>query len=820
MESLFRDLRFGARLLWKDKGFTMTALLTLALCIGANTTVFTVVNSVLLRPLPVPESDRILLLHNSYPKAGVVRAVTSAADYYDRLRELTVFEEQALYQLYQGVAAGERGSVEQLLATGVTPSLFRLLRARPLLGRTFTEEEGEIGAEKKVVLSYALWQRRGADPQIVGKDLRLGGEPYNVVGVMPKGFFFLEPGVMLWRPLAFTPQQKAEHHSNNWEMIARLKPGATREQAQAQVDTLNAANLERFPEMKTILINAGFHTVVVGLQEEVVREIKDTLFLLWGGALFVLLIGAVNVANLTLARSGARFRELATRLALGATRRHVARQLFAESVLLTVSAAVLGLLLGYTGVRALSGLGLDSLPRHGEIALDGGVVAFILLMSLLVGLGVGAIPVAHALHADPSAILHGEGRTGSRGRAARVWRKGLVAAQLAFALVLLMGAGLLFASFRQVMAVKPGFDPTRLVTGFLSLPRARYDQTQQRSFATQALERIRALPGVGAAGAVDVLPFSGNNSDSVILAEGYQMTPGESLVSPNQAVVTPGYFEAMRIPLVEGRFFDERDQPDAPPAVIVDERLARRFWPGKSPIGQRMWKPKSAEALAHPDTTNTERYTVMGVVGSVKLRALVDTDERVGAYYFPFAQLPDSYFGLVVRASGEPTRLTAAIRGVVTALDPELPFNDVRTMDERIQGTLVSRRTPVLLSVGFGLIALLLATVGLYGVLAYLVSQRIQEIGIRMALGSTASGIFRLVARESLAILGGGFALGLLGALLLAHSMRAMLYEVKPLDPVLLASVCAVLGLVAMIASTLPAWRATRVNPVVALRQD
>ena len=821
MESLFRDLRYGARLLWKDKGFTLTALLTLALCIGANTTVFTVVNSVLLRPLPVAESDRILLLYNSYPKAGVVRAVTSAGDYYDRLRELTVFEEQALYQLYQGVAVGERGSVEQLLATGATPSLFHLLRARPLLGRTFTEEEGEVGAEKKVVLSYALWQRQGADPKIVGKDLRLGGEPYAVVGVMPRDFFFLEPAVMLWRPLAFTPEQKTVHHSNAWEMVARLKPGATRQQAQAQVDTLNAANLERFPEMKTILINAGFHTRVVGLQEEVVRDVKDTLFLLWGGAFFVLLIGAVNVANLTLARSGARFRELATRLALGATRRHVACQLLAESVLLTVSAAFLGLLLGWAGVRALSGLGLDSVPRHSEIALDGGVVAFILLMSLLVGLGVGIMPVAHALHADPSAVLHGEGRTGSRGRTARVWRKGLVAAQLGFALVLLMGAGLLLASFRQVLAVRPGFDPSRLVTGSLSLPQTRYrEAAAQRSFTSQALERIRALPGVAAAGAVDSLPFSGVHSDSVILAEGYQMRPGESLVSPSQAVVTPRYFEAMRIPLIEGRFFDEHDGADAPPAVIVDERLARRFWPDKSPIGQRIWRPKSAEALAHPDATNTERFTVMGVVGSVKVRALVDLDERVGAYYFPFAQSPGSYLNLVVRASGEPARLTAAIRSAITDLDPELPFHDVRTMDERIQGTLVSRRTPVLLSVGFGLIALLLATVGLYGVLAYLVSQRTQEIGIRMALGSPASGIFRLVARESLAILGGGFALGLLGALLLAHSIRSLLYEVKPLDPALLASACAALGLVAIAASTVPAWRATRVNPVVALRQE
>jgi predicted permease len=818
MESLLRDLRYGARLLWKDKGFTLTALATLALCIGANTAVFTVVNSVLLQPLPAPESDRILLLHNSYPKAGVARAITSAGDYYDRLRELTVFEEQALYQLYRGVAVGERGSVEQLLATWVTPSFFRLLRAKPLLGRTFTEDEGELGGERKVVLSYGLWQRQGADPNIVGKDLRLAGEPHTVVGVMPRDFFFLEPAIALWRPLAFTAEQKVEHHSNNWEMIARLKPGATREQAQAQVDALNAANLDRFPEMKTILINAGFHTRVIGLKEEVVRDISGTLFLLWGGALFVLLIGAVNVANLTLARSGARLRELATRLALGATRRHVARQLFAESVLLTMSAAALGLLLGYAGIRALSALGLDGVPRQNEIAVGGAVVVFILVMSLFVGVGVGAIPVVHALHADPSAVLRGEGRTGSRGRTARIWRKGLVAAQLAFALVLLMGAGLLFASFRQVMAVKPGFDATRLVTGSVLLPRSRYPEAaEQRSFTARALEQIRVLSGVTAAGATDTLPFSGANSDSVIMAEGYAMQPGESLISPNQASVTPGYFEAMRIPLIEGRFFEERDRDDAPRVIIVDERLGRRFWPNRSPIGQRMWRPKSAEALAHPDASNTEWFDV---VGSVKLRALVDTDERVGAYYFPYAQSPGSYFSLVVRATGEPLQLTGAIRTAITRLDPELPFHDVRTMDQRIESSLASRRSPVLLSVGFGAVALLLAAVGLYGVLAYLVSQRTQEIGIRMALGSTASGIFKLMARESFAILGAGFALGMGGALLLAHSIRSMLFEVKAVDPILLASVCGILGVVAITASTLPAWRATRVNPVVALRQE
>lgn len=820
MESLFRDLGFGARLLRKDKGFTLTALATLALCIGANTTVFTVVSSVLLQPLPVADSERILLLYNSYPKAGVVRAVSSAADYYDRKPELAAFEELALYQLYQGVAVGERGSVEQLQAGRVTPSFFRLLRAKPLLGRTFTEEEGELGSERKVVLSYGLWQRLGANPNVVGTDLRLAGEPYSVVGVMPKDFFFLEPAITLWRPTAFTEEQKTQRHSNSWEMIGRLKPGATRQQVQAQVDALNASLLERSPEMKSILVNAGYHTRVVGLKEEVVRDIGRTLYLLWGGALFVLLIGAVNVANLSLARSGARLRELATRLALGATRRHVARQLFAESVLLTVVAAVLGLLLGYAGVRALPALGLDGMPRQSEIAFGAPVVAFILGLSLVIGIAVGAIPVVHALHADPSAVLRGEGRTGSRGKGGRIWRKGLVAAQLAFALVLLMGAGLLLASFRQVMAVKPGFDPTRLVTGSLSLPRSRYaGDDEQRAFAARVLEGVRALPGVAAAGTTNILPFSGANSDSVIIAEGYVMQPGESLVSPNQATVSPGYFETMRIPLIEGRYFQERDTAEAARVVIVDERLAKRFWPNRSPLGQRMWQPKTPEALANPTADNTDRFEVVGVVGSVKVRALVDSDERVGAYYFPSTQSPTSFLSLVVRTSADPLSLVPAIRAAITALDPDLPLSGVRTMDESIDKSLASRRTPVLLSVAFGAVALLLAAVGLYGVLAYLVSQRTQEIGIRMALGSTASDIFNLVARESIVVLACGLAVGVAGSLALAQAIRGMLFEVKPLDPVLFASTCGVLAVVAIFACALPAWRATRVSPTVALRQ-
>src|SRR5262245_61686474 len=422
MEFLLRDVRFGARQLIKDKGFTATALATLALCIGANAAVYTVVNAILLQPLPVPESARILLLYNSYPKAGVERAVTAAGDYYDRLQGVTVFEEQALYQT-RGAAVGEAGSVETVRTLRVTPSFFRLLRQMPALGRNFTDEEGELGHERKVILSDALWKKMGGDPAIVGHDVRLSGDPYTVVGVMPPGFSFLDPEVRLWQPLAFTPEQRVTHHSNDYEMIGRLKPGATREQAQAQVDAINAANLERFPEMKQPLLNAGFHTRVVRLRDEAVREIRGTLLLLWGGVAFVLLIGALNVANLSLARAAARLREVATRLALGAGPWQMARQLVVESLLLSTAAAAVGLVLGYWGLQALGTLGLERLPRGREVTLGAGTVVFVLAVALLVGLGVGSIPLLHALRTDTSAVFHGEGRTGSAGRAARLWRK-------------------------------------------------------------------------------------------------------------------------------------------------------------------------------------------------------------------------------------------------------------------------------------------------------------------------------------------------------------------------------------------------------------
>src|SRR3954469_11191145 len=601
---MLNDLRLGARLLWKDAGFTITAVLTLALCIGANTALFSVVHNVLLRPLPVPESDRIVLMGNAYPGAGAGAAAGTSSgvpDYFDRLRETDTFEEQALYN-GANQSVDQNGTPLRVRVTRVTPSFFRLLRARPALGRAFTDAEGEVGSEQKVVLSYAFWQSQfGGDPGAIGRDIRLEGQPFMVVGIMPKGFYFLNPDVMLWRPLAFTAQQKSDEsrHNNSWQNIGRLKPGASVARAQQQVDAINARNLDTFPALKPLLINAGFHTVVIPLQETLVRDIRGTLYLMWGGALFVLLIGCVNVANLVLVRSRVRMKELATRLALGAGKARIARQLVTESVLLSAIAAAAGLAIGYAALQLLGTINIQELPRGSEIHLDGVVAAYTVAIAVLIGLVLGLIPVATVMPANLTMVLREEGRSGTAGRGARLLRRSLVVAQVAFAFVLLVGAGLLFASFRQVLAVQPGFNPDGLLTASISLPRTRYTKDEAViAFTHEALLRLRALPGVTSVGATDTIPFGGNNSNSVIFAEGYQMKPGESVISPSQIDVTPGYFETMGAKLVRGRFFDDRDGRKGPPAlgiggqpmtqngsIIVDETLARRFWPVQDPIG-------------------------------------------------------------------------------------------------------------------------------------------------------------------------------------------------------------------------------------------
>jgi len=650
---------------------------------------------------------------------------------------------------------------------------------------------------------------------------------------MPKGFYFLNPDVMLWRPLAFTAQQKSDEqrHSNSYQNIARLKPGATIARAQQQIDALNKRNLDLFPQLKPLLINAGFHTTVTLLQETLVREIRATLYLMWGGALFVLLIGCVNVANLSLVRSRARLKELATRLALGAGRARVARQLIVESVILTLLAAAAGLLVGYGALRLLGTLNIQELPRGQEIRLDGVVVAYTLGIAALIGFVLGLIPVASVLPANLTVVLREEGRSGTSGRSARTLRRALVVAQVAFAFVLLVGAGLLFASFRRVLAVDPGFTADSVMTAAISLPRSRYqDDAALIRFTHEALQRLRALPGVTAAGATDTIPFGGNNNDSVILAEGYQMKPGESVISPSQVNVTPGYFEAMGVKLVRGRFFDERDapiavattgvggRPNAPRAIIVDETLAKRFWPAQDPIGRRMYFPNDIKDLT-AITPQTVFMTVVGIIGDIKLHDLTEGKKSVGAYYFSTDQYTTSGLTFAVKTAGDPLSLTSAVRGVLNGLDRELPVFDTQTMNQRMEKSLVSRRSPVVLSLVFGGVALLLSAIGIYGVLAYLVTQRRREIGIRIALGSSARSIFELVLREGLLLIIGGFVIGAVGALALRKSLESQLFGVSATDPLVLVAVTGLLAAVAVVACALPARRATRIDPIVALAE-
>jgi predicted permease len=822
MEGWAKDLKFGIKLLLRDKGFTVTAVLTLAVALGANLAVFSIVRSVLQKPLPFPDSHRVMAIHNSYPNAGVIRTDSAVPDYFDRKREVPSFEELAIYR-FQGLTVGEPGATRRVRAMRATPSLLQLLRAAPARGRVFLEEEGEIGNEAKAILTYALWQELyGGTDDVVAREIRVNGTPHEIVGVLPERFLFLSPEVRLLIPAVFTEEDKSDdsRHSNNWEMIGRLAPGATLEQAQSQIDALNAVNLERFPAMREIVINAGFHTTAVPLQEDVVRDLRGTLQLLWGGVAAVLLIAVVNVANLVLVRSQTRLKELAIRSSIGAGRLRIARQLVTEMFLLTLAGASVGIAIGLALIRGLHSFGIDELPRGTEIRLDLVSLAIAVAAAFVVGALLALIPVARMFRMNLSDIVHQEGRTSTGGRGAALLRKTLVVAQVAFALVLLIGAGLLFASFRRVLAIDPGFRPESVVTAAVSLPPTRYaEEADMLAFHERALAGIRSIAGVESAGATSVIPFGGSYNDSVIMAEGYPMAPGESLISPSKTEVTPGYFETMGIPLLRGRLFAESDDGTAGNVVLVDERLAKKFWPDSDAVGKRMYEAASPEDLVRP-SENVTWHRVIGVVGSIRQRGLVGTDDRIGAYYFPYRQRPWRYLTFVLRSERTPESVVAEAREIIRAIDPELPLYDVLTMAERVDQSLVARKTSILLSAGFGVVALLLAAVGIYGVLAYLVSQRTREIGIRMALGGTTRSAVELVLREGAVIVGLGLALGFGGALLLRGVLEQHLYGVGATDPSVLAAVSGLLAAVALVASVVPALRAASIHPVQAIRGD
>jgi predicted permease len=820
MGNLIRDIKISGRSLQKGRGFAATVTLTLSICIAVNVVIFAIVDSVLLRPLPVPDADAILLMSNRYPKAGVGNLNTSSpGDYYDRLQKMTVFQEQAMFRFVdQTVNIGS--TPERALSMAATPSLFRLLQIHPVLGRTFEESEGEIGGDQKIVLSYGMWrQLYGSDPAVLGRELQLSGRPFTIIGVMPPNFVFMDPEVGLWVPLAFTPDEKTIHHSNNWNSVGRLKPGARIEQAQAQVDALNAANLDKSPQMKEVLVNAGFHTAIEPLQQMLVKDVRGILYLLWGGSGFVLLIGLLNVVNLGLARLTLRKREFATRLALGARRAQLIRQFVIESVILATASGVVGLALGAAFLRGLQVVGLARFPRASEVRIDGQVILIAMLVSVAVGVLIGLLPFTGFLKDGFNNILHEDERTGTTSKATRRTRQSLVIAQIGFAFALLMSAGLLLASFRQLLRVNPGFRTDGIVTASLSAPGTKYTSAVQlQNLMNRSLDAIRQIPGVLTAGATTTIPFEGKYDDNVILAEGYVMKAGESVISPLRIIVTPGYLETMGISLLRGRYFQEGDNQNSPPVVIVDERLAHRFWPNRDPIGQRMYQPGAA------DLTKTDEHTrwfrVVAVVPSVRLEDLSGKGNPEGVYYFPYSQNPSNAYTLAISTSGEGGAMVPTIRAKMAAIDPELALFDVRTMADRSALSLSSRKASMLLAIAFGALALYLAAIGIYGVLAYLVTQRKREIGIRMALGSSQSNIVKLVLREGFSLVGIGLVLGVAGAVALRTVLASELYGIGPLDPLVIAIAAAMLGIVALAASLQPARHALRVDPAIVLNEQ
>lgn len=756
-------------------------------------------------------------MSNRYPKAGVAyQFISSSGDYFDRREKVTALAEQADFR-FDDQTIDINGAAQRQKAMKTTPSLFPLLRVEPLIGRTFTAAEGEIGAEQKVILSYGLWQQIFAgSPSALGREVRLDGRAFTVVGVMPQTFVFIDPEVRMWIPAAFTGDQKIVHHNNDWYNIGRLKPGLTIQQVQAQVDALNAANLEKFPQFKEILVNAGFHTSVEPLQEMVVRDVRSILHLLWAGSVFVLLIGVLNVANLAVARLTLRKKEFATRMALGAGRVQLLRQFMTENLFLAAVSAMVGVAVGVLLLRVIALAGLNHFPRASEVRIDSQVV----WVAMLIAIGASALLSSLSVVGISIRGFHNFLRDSERATTvakARSVRRCLVVAQIGFAFALLVGAGLLLTSFRELLKVDPGYRTDNIVTASLSAPPNKYNESQLDLLVRRSVEAVRQATGVASVGASTSVPLASNYNNSVILAEGYVMKQAESVISPIRLSITPGYLETMGISMVGGRCFRDSDDAHSPLVVIVDEKLAKRFWPDRNPVGQRMYEP---HANGFVITNRTVWYTVVGVVRSVRLEDLSGKGNPEGAYYFPYSQRPSNSYTIAVRTTGDSAAVVPMIRAQLAMIDPEMPLFDVSTMAQREELSLSSRRTSMLLGLAFGTLALFLAALGIYGVLAYLVAQRRKEIGIRVALGSTHSGIVKLVLREGFTLVGIGLILGIVGSTSLRSVVRNEIYGVAPLDPLVLGCVALLFAAMALVACIVPALRAMQVDPAAVLSEQ
>jgi len=815
MQTLLQDLRYGARMLWKNPGFTLIAVITLALGIGANTAIFSVVDAVLLRPLPYKEPERIALVQQHMPKLGWYYGGVSAPELLDYIAGNETFAEMAGYGIINLNLTGER-EPQRLQVARVSPGLFPLLGVTPLLGRGFSAEEDEVGKDRVAALSEGLWRKHfGADPNIIGRVVKLDEQPYTVIGVMPSRLQFppaeaagaaLAGGIELWTPLALTDDEKqARRRDSNFSLIGRLKPGVKLEQAQADMAAIAASIERRYPDVYRG--STRIAATAVGLAKHTTQSVRFMVLMLFGAVGLVLLIACANIANLQLARAAGRASEIAIRSALGASGWRIARQVLTESLLLALVSGVAGMLLAVWALDLIVKFGPENIPRLKEVSLDPHVLGFTLLVTLLTGVLFGLAPALRGARTNLAEALNGSRRaSGAGGREGARLRNTLVILETALAVVLLIGAGLLINSFVRLLRTPPGFNPEGVVVARTTLPAARYPEAERgKAVYRQALERIATLPGVQSVGVASTLPLATEWQIGFLVEGGGE----RDFHTAYGSWVSNDYFRAMGISLKKGRAFTDEDRTDTTPIIVVNETMARRFWPGQEAIGKRIrwggWNPQGW-------------LTIAGVVADVKLSSL--EAESPPTVYMPVFQIPrirrDAVF--IARTTADPASLAAAMRREIGAVDADLPIYDIRTMNQVIAESMARRRFTMGLLTIFAIAALSLATLGLYGVLSYAVTQRTREIGVRMALGGRRRDVLRLVVGQGMKMALIGALAGLIASFALTRLMKGLLFGVSPSDPLTFASVALLLTMVALVACWIPARRATKVDPMVALR--
>src|SRR5215207_2777394 len=806
--TVWQDMRYGVRTLVKSPGFTVVAVLSLALGIGANTAIFSVVNGILLRPLPYPESERIVAVWHTPPQEsfpGMKTFSVSPGNYLDWKEQSRAFEQMAVYQ-YAGLSmSGGGGDPVPVTGAAVSSDFFSVLRTQADRGRTFSPDEEQQGRDQVVVLGHGLWQRAfGADPNLVGRTVNLNSRTFTVVGIMPAGFEF-PAEAELWVPLAWDAAERQTRAIHDYLVVARLKWDASLAQAQAEMSTISSRLEQQYPEA-----NKGWGAVVIPLQEDLVGDVRPALLVLFSAVGFVLLIACANVANLMLARGANRRKEIALRIALGATRGRIVRQLLCESVLLAVVGGLLGLMLAGWGGPLLVRLSAGTLPDSAAVGVDSWALGFTLLVSLAAGVLAGVAPAMQfSKHELSETLKQGSGRGGG-GSVKQRTRKALVVCEVALSLILLVGAGLMIRSFWKLQNVDPGFDTSNTLTVSVLLPSTRYSEPQQQlAFQDRVLEQIRALPGVVSAGSTTTIPLTGRGSRQPFTLEGQPAPPVSEQPLAQTRYVSPEYFRAMGIPLKQGRPFEERDRDGAPQVVVISEAMARRFWPGQNPVGQQL------TASFHEQQGPRE---IVGVVGDVKSNGL--DDEAAATMYLSFRQAPRPWITFVARTASDPQGFVQPVSRALYAVDREQALSSVRTMEQVLAESLSGRRFNMTLLMTFAGLALALAAVGVYGVMNYSVMLRRRELGIRIALGARALDVLRLVLGQGLVLTLIGVGVGMAGAYALTRLMASLLYGVTATDFVTFGSVSGVIILVGLLASFIPARRATKVDPMVALRSE